>query len=153
MILKTILTCSVLLTSLASSTIVSAQTRRADLCGKWEQRCLVSGKWMRLGTFEVTLERGKKLEMKLSEKTQFAEKLGSNGISNVDLTANVWTFDSDWGAAGTANFSLAQDELGRFVGYPYVNGNRRSLNLWVKLDSNPVLKPVSYTHLTLPTKA
>ncbi len=118
--------------------LTGAASAQDNLSGIWQQKLLMpSGEWKNAGTFEVREDPSGKLSMTPHRQPNSPDLIPSNGISNVEQVADVWTFDSDWGNGNLGSFVLKADKRGRYVGYSYLNGQKRTLNLWIRIEQTP----------------
>ena len=108
-----------------------AHAQSPRVTGDWEQfiRSGDTGEWRSLGVFRVE-QTGN--EYRMAPVTQVTKgAINSQGLSKVRFSGTQWTFNSDWGEYGVAEFRLQRMAPGVYYGWAYLKGKQRDENLWV----------------------
>lgn len=116
--------------AVSSSQLLAAH----PLEGIWEQRLFADNHWYSGGLFEVVADDDK-LSMQVISTPLDPDLIPSEGLSNVRYQQGRWSFNSDWGDYGIANFQLQRETDNAYVGHAYLNGEQRSPNKWFRIGT------------------
>jgi hypothetical protein len=108
----------------------AAHAQAERVTGDWQQFVLVNDVWRLLGTYRVE-KAGDQYRMAPVNQAKGPDVINSQGLSDVGFSGEDWTFRSDWGKEGVAQFRLRRTAQGVYLGWSYLREERRNFNIWV----------------------
>jgi hypothetical protein len=106
----------------------------SSIVGIWDQYVKdEDGRLIYIGKFVVT-KQNERYSMGAKEWADPATIVRSVSLYDVTYDGEWWTFKSDWENGGTALFRLHRVSDTIFEGESTVNGQRRRINKWVKVE-------------------
>lgn len=108
--------------------VAHAQAERVT--GEWAQFVLDTDAWRPLGIYRVELADGK-YQMTPVKQSEGPSVIQSKGLTDVRFSGEDWSFNSDWGSEGVAQFRLRRAAQGVYLGWSYLREEKRNFNMWV----------------------
>ncbi|MBN1500648.1 MAG: hypothetical protein JW982_10850 [Spirochaetes bacterium] len=110
------------------------------ITGNWDQYMLTGKDYIYGGTFSVTFSDGKysmKYVKQRDDVVIYTESgvigiINSSDLFDISFTKGVWRFSSDWGSGNIGEFRLIMKSRDIFEGWSYLNGEKRTSNLWIR---------------------
>lgn len=103
-----------------------------ELIGTWRQEADIGSGWSEVGKFRVSQDLDGVLYM--DALTYGTNMIRSQGITNIKLSENMWTFKSDWGSGDVAEFRLKKQRTNLFEGAAYLRGRLHAKNRWTRIS-------------------
>lgn len=107
-------------------------SRTQELVGIWQQESNLGPGWNEVGKCRVLMESDGQLQM--NALSYGKNVIRSRGITNIRVSGDSWTFNSDWGNGDIAKFELKRVSKGFYEGAVYLNGKLRAEDRWRRID-------------------